>query len=169
MTSMIGTGSRIMLWLFVINLGIALGAGLYESRIVTPEWLSSSESVLRWNAEAARRDNTGMRFWIFVSTVPLTFVTLANAIIAWRTEGAVRNWWLGAAAVALMERTVTFSYFIPVMAALMQTPDPLTSVKVAATWMTLNHGRHALLLTAWLAALQAFSMAHNTRREGRVR
>lgn len=115
MTSMIGTGSRILLWLFVINLGIAFGAGLYESRIVTPEWLSSSESVLRWSAEAARRDNTGMRFWIFVTTVPLTIVTLANAITAWRTEGAGRNWWLGAAALAPMERTVTFSYFIPVM------------------------------------------------------
>jgi hypothetical protein len=56
---MSGTGSRILLWLLVINLGIAFGAGLYESRIVTSEWLSSSESVLRWNAEAARRNNTG--------------------------------------------------------------------------------------------------------------
>lgn len=29
-----------MLWLFVINLGIAVGAGLYESRIAVPQWLS---------------------------------------------------------------------------------------------------------------------------------
>jgi hypothetical protein len=156
---MAGTGSRILLWLLVINLGIAFGAGLYESRIVTSEWLSSSESVLRWNAEAARRDNTGMRFWIFVTTVPLTIVTLANAVTAWRAEGLVRSWWLTATALALLERTFTFSYFIPVMAGLMQMPDSPTSVSVAATWMTLNRGRHALLLTAWLAALQAFSMA----------
>jgi hypothetical protein len=156
---MSGTGSRILLWLLVINLGIAFGAGLYESRIVTSEWLSSSESVLRWNADAARRNNTGMRFWIFVTTVPLTIVTLANAVTAWRAEGLVRSWWLTATALALLERTFTFSYFIPVMAGLMQMPDSPTSVSVAATWMTLNHGRHALLLTAWLAALQAFSMA----------
>jgi hypothetical protein len=35
---MAGTGSRILSWLFMINLGIALGAGLYEVRIVMSEW-----------------------------------------------------------------------------------------------------------------------------------
>ena len=29
---------RVLFWLFVINLGIALGAGLYESRVVVPRW-----------------------------------------------------------------------------------------------------------------------------------
>jgi hypothetical protein len=29
---------RILLWLFVIDLGIAFGAGLYESRVVIPRW-----------------------------------------------------------------------------------------------------------------------------------
>jgi hypothetical protein len=29
-------GAKLVLWLFVINLGIAFGAGLYESRIVIP-------------------------------------------------------------------------------------------------------------------------------------
>ena len=28
----------ILLWLFVINLGIAFGAGLYEQRIILPQW-----------------------------------------------------------------------------------------------------------------------------------
>ena len=31
----------ILLWLFVINLGIAFGAGLYESRIAVPQWLTT--------------------------------------------------------------------------------------------------------------------------------
>jgi len=45
---------NIILWLFVINLGIAFGAGLYESRIVVPQWLSySPESGYRWNSDAA--------------------------------------------------------------------------------------------------------------------
>jgi hypothetical protein len=30
----------VLMWLFVINLGIACGAGLYEQRIVTPDWVS---------------------------------------------------------------------------------------------------------------------------------
>ena len=33
--------TEVLLWLFVINLGIAFGAGLYESRITVPQWLST--------------------------------------------------------------------------------------------------------------------------------
>ena len=44
---------KILLWLFVINLGIVFGAGLYEARIAFPQWLVySAESGYRWNAEA---------------------------------------------------------------------------------------------------------------------
>jgi hypothetical protein len=47
--------STTVLWLFVVNLGIAFGAGLYESRIVVPSWLSKGPGgTLRWNADAAR-------------------------------------------------------------------------------------------------------------------
>jgi len=31
--------TKIALWLFVINLGITFGAGLYEARIEFPQWL----------------------------------------------------------------------------------------------------------------------------------
>jgi hypothetical protein len=88
---MSGTTSTIILWLFVMNLGIAFGAGLYEHRIVVSTWISSSqEPGAHWNAEAARRDDTGRKFWAFVTTVPLTLLTLANLFAAWRASGAVR-------------------------------------------------------------------------------
>jgi len=46
---------EILLWLFVINLGIAFGGGLYEQRIVLPQWFSSSsEPGLRVNSAAMR-------------------------------------------------------------------------------------------------------------------
>ena len=52
-----GSVPTVALWLFVINLGVAFGAGLYEQRIVVPRWLSpSSDSNARWNAQAARAD-----------------------------------------------------------------------------------------------------------------
>ncbi|MGC1320788.1 MAG: hypothetical protein WA849_01275 [Candidatus Udaeobacter sp.] len=59
---------EIPLWLFVINLGIAYGAGLYEKRIILPQWFSkSAESGLRVNSEAMRQTNTGLRFWAYVT------------------------------------------------------------------------------------------------------
>jgi hypothetical protein len=54
--------ATVLLWLFVINLGVAFGAGLYEARIALPRWIvSSAESETHWNAEAARaaRDPSG--------------------------------------------------------------------------------------------------------------
>src|SRR3989454_12138719 len=121
-----------LLWLFVINLGIAFGAGLYEHRIVVGRWLTSSrESGAHWNADAARRDDTGRRFWAFVTTVPLTLLTLANLFVAWHGRGALRDWWLAAALAALVDRAFTFSYFIPTMVRLMRAPDSPESVAVA--------------------------------------
>jgi hypothetical protein len=36
------TFEEVLLWLFVINHGIAFGAGLYEQRMVLPQWFSRS-------------------------------------------------------------------------------------------------------------------------------
>jgi hypothetical protein len=156
---------KILLWLFVINLGVALGAGVYESRIVFDNWLTSSpDSALHWDAEAARADNTGLRFWAFVTTVPLTLLTLANLVAAWHAVGALRLWWLAAAVAALADRVFTFSYFIPTMVGLMQAPDSAGAVATAMRWEALNYLRHAIVLAAWLASLRAFALLYQTAR-----
>ena len=152
--------SRALLWLFVIDLGIALGAGLYESRIVVRRWIGSSpDGVRHWNAEAARQDDTERRFWGLVTTVPLTLLTLANLIAAWRAPGPVRGWWLAAAIAALADRVITFGYFIPTMVRLMRAPDSPESVAVAIRWAQLNYVRLAMLAAALVTALKAFSLS----------
>lgn len=161
---MLGRFSRVLLWLFVINLGVALGAGLYEGRIVFSNWLvSSPESGLHWNAEAVRLDNTGVRFWVFVTTVPLTLLTLANLISAWRAVSPLRGWWLAAGIFALADRIFTFSYFIPTMVGLMEAPDSSESIATATQWANLNYVRHAIVLTALLLSLKAFSVFYQDR------
>ena len=155
------TTSTILLWLFVINLGIAFGAGLYEHRIVVPRWISSSPaSGAHWNAEAVRQDDTGRRFWAFVTTMPLTVLTLANLYAAWRVSGTLRGWWLAAALAALADRALTFSYFIPTMVGLMGAADSPESVAAAVRWSNLNYLRHAIVMVAWLASLKAFGLLH---------
>lgn len=155
--------SRILLWLLVLNLGIAFGAGLYESRIVFPRWL---EGGYHWNAEAARADNTGLRFWIYVTTGPLTVIGLANLVAAWRHDGMSRSWWLRSSVAVLAERAFTFSYFVPTMLALMGGDLPGSeALDRARQWEILNYLRHAIVLAAWLLALKAFAVFN---REGRV-
>lgn len=153
--------STVVLWLFVINLGVAFGAGVYEHRIVVPQWLtSSSPEGPTWSAEAAREADTGLRFWAFASTGPLTILTVLNLLAARHASGATRRWWLASAGAALTERLFTFAYFIPTMVGLMGAPDSAESVDTAARWVTLNHLRHTIVVGAWLAALQTFALVH---------
>lgn len=155
-----------ILWLFVINLGISLGAGLYESRIELPEWLVVAADSGRsfWDADAAREANTGLRFWVYVTTVPLTLLIFASFIAAWHCTGPVRHWWLGAAAVELVTRIMTFAYFIPVMITLSSgSVAQADAVPMAQQWVNLNLIRHALGIVALVAALKAFSLFYATR------
>jgi hypothetical protein len=151
--------ATLLLWLFVMNLGITFGAGLYEARIAVPEWIGPG-SDHRWNAEAARRANTGVRFWVFVTTVPLTLITIASLAAAWVSGGPERRWWLAAALTALLDRLFTFSYFVPTMLKLMRAEglaEP-EATAIALQWVKLNYVRQAIVLAAWVAALKAFSL-----------
>ena len=74
---------RILLWLFVINLGTAFGAEIYESRVVVPRWQNTPPQT--W-------PNTGLEFWVYVTTVPLTLLTIANLVAVWQDRGPRRYW-----------------------------------------------------------------------------
>lgn len=143
--------SEILLWLFIINIGTAFGAGIYEARIVVPEWVRSPLTY-QW-------PNTGLHFWAFVTTIPLTLLTIANLIILWQTQGASRNWWLGAVIIIIIERISTFTYFIPRNIKIQKLAKSLSEPQIkimVKQWSTLNYFRNALSLLGWLAALQAF-------------
>jgi hypothetical protein len=147
--------AAIVLWLFVLTLGVAFGAGLYEHRITLPRWLDLAGG--HWSAEAAKQDDVGLRFWAFVSTGPLTLLTLASLYFALRSDGPLRAWWLAAGGLALGDRLLTFTYFIPTMVRLMEAPDTAAAVETATRWARMNFVRHALSGGAWFASLQALS------------
>ena len=103
-------------------------------------------------------------FWVYVTTIPLTLLTLANLIAAWLDRSARRRWWLGAGTIILLERIATFSYFIPTMIALTSSDLPQPEVKAGLSqWLLFNHGRHVLTFAGWLAALKALSMPADHR------
>jgi hypothetical protein len=153
------TAARLALWLFVVILGIAFGAGLYEHRIALPRWITRAGGVLHWDAASARRDDTGLRFWAYVSTGPLTILTLANLFFAWSASAPARAWWLAAASLVVAERALTFSYFIPTMVGLMNAADSPAAAATAVRWARFNYIRHLLVLGGWLAALKTLTLA----------
>ena len=141
-----------LLWLFIIFLGIAFGAGLYESRVVVPMWTSDPPASLA-------SPDSGHRFWAFVTTGPLTLLTVANLVAALQTQGPARAWWLTAAIVTLVERAATFGYFIPTIIRLQRTPTlTQTAVRTALPrWVRLNYVRNTLTLVTWIAALKVLA------------
>jgi hypothetical protein len=143
---------EILLWLFVVNLGIALGAGLYEMRVVVPLWASNPPVSIG-------HPDSGLRFWVFVSTGPLTILCLANLFYAWQALGPRHNWWLVAAILELVSRLMTFGYFIPTVIRLQRSQAPAAEVRAKfSQWITLNYVRVILTLAAWLAALKTLTL-----------
>ena len=154
------TDVPLVLWLFVVNLGLVFGAGVYEQRIVAPRWLERRPGEpARWHAASARSDDVGRRFWVFAATIPFTVLTFTSIALAWRAGSAAHAWWLAAASLAAIERLATAGYFIPVMVRLMRAADTPDVVAVATRWSRLNVLRHVLVLAAWLASLRAFELA----------
>lgn len=144
-----------LIWLLVIFLGITVGAGLYEARVVVPVWSTTPPET--WI-------NTGTAFWALVSTGPLTLIVLVSLIAVWWFDGPARAWWLGALGIVLVERIVTFTYFIPTMIWLQQQGGMSPEVSsTLATWSFINHGRHVLTISAWLLSLKALSLLSTAR------
>ena len=139
----------LLLSLFVIVLGTAFGAGLYESRVVVPLWMSDPPASL------ISGPDSGRRFWAIVTTGPLTLVTIANLVAALQYHGPARGWWLTAAGVTLVERVATFAYFIPTIIRVQRPALSQTAVRATlARWVRLNYVRNALTLVGWVVALQ---------------
>lgn len=128
------------LWLLVINLGIASGAGLYEALVVAPEWMSLP--VESW-------PNTGLMFWVYVTTIPLTLPSIINAMTLFKDTHPRRRWWWNAVIVLALERIATFSCFIPGMIVMMNGEAPWNEIDATLSQrLLLNHGRHLLTFPA---------------------
>jgi len=153
---------EILLWLFIINLGIAFGAGLYETRIILPQWFKKSPgNGLLVNSAAMNETDTGRKFWGMVTTMPLTLLTIANIVVAYQSTGQRHDWWLAASILIMVERIGTFTFFIPAAIKLMKA-EKLSSIeasRLAATWIRMNYFRNALTLIGWLLALKVLSLA----------
>ncbi|GAB2566013.1 anthrone oxygenase family protein [Spirosoma areae] len=152
---------QILVSLFILNLGTAFGAGLYETKIILPQWFpKSTESGYRVNTQAMRDIDTGRKFWAFVTTGPLTLLTVINLVFAWQSQQPGSTWWLAAALITLIERIGTFSFFIPTAIKLQQADNrPASSVtRLVSSWIGFNYVRNALTLIAWVLALIALSL-----------
>ena len=155
--------ARVSLFLFVVALGIDLGAGLYETRNVAPVWrraLVDHDAVASAFLESA--PNAGPRFWV-VLTPSVALLALLALVTGLHTSAPQRFWRLLATVVELAVVTSTFAYFVPNIIVLLGPRHATLAPDVLAarlhTWLTLNWVRVGLTAVAWLAALRALSLS----------
>ncbi len=136
-------------------LGIAFGAGIYEARVVLPLWFKKTNGLYHIQQENLVEIDPGRKFWGFITTVPLTLLTILNIILAVQSVEETQVWWLSAALIILSERIMTFAFFIPTIIKLQRIKDNSeeTSKKISR-WIRLNYIRNILTLAGWVLILK---------------
>ncbi len=137
-------------------LGIAFGAGIYEARVVLPLWFNKINGRYSINYENLTEIDSGRKFWGFITTVPLTTLTIINIVLASQLAGSISAFWLIASLIVLVERILTFSFFIPTIIKLQRnknmTDDQIN--KKISLWIGMNYVRNILTLLSWILILQ---------------
>jgi hypothetical protein len=150
--------TEILLLCSVINIGIALGAGLYETKIVLPLWFNkSANGNYHVNFDNMRSIDSGRKFWVFVTTIPFTLLMITNLAVAFQSQPPLHNWWVAATLIILIERIGTFTFFIPTAIKLQKGENLITEKisKLITWWLRLNYVRNALTLAALFVFLKA--------------
>ncbi len=158
--------AQIFLWLFVIALGIEIGAGLYETLVVMPLWTTAPpDSVIAYHQHNAANPqfalNAGGRFWMF-NTPLVGLLAIATLVTGLKTRPEHRKWRIVGTVLTLIVVVFTFAWFVPNIILLTgkgvmaMSPDEVTSL--ANWWVGLNWVRVVLYSAGWLAALRALSI-----------
>lgn len=155
--------SSTILWLFVIAIGLEMGAGLYETIIVVPLWANSAPgSVAAYyqlntlNPEFAL--NAGPRFWMFF-TPTVGLLAIATLLTGFRTSPEHRKWRIAGSIIAIFVIGITFAWFVPNIIRLTYDVPNMSPSEIAVTtkwWVNLNWGRVVFGFAAWICTLQAF-------------
>jgi len=153
---------KVIIWLLVLFTGVAFGAGMYEARVEVPQWFSVADGATVWQGEVAKAADPGLNFWAFVTTGPITLLTLLSVVLIWKTKGNVRRWWLVVLVFLLVDRIMTFSYFIPTMVELMDGKlVQVEAVRVAQQWANLNVVRLIASGLSFVAAIKLLVEWHH--------
>jgi len=157
------------LWVFVIVLGIEIGAGLYETFVVMPLWDTlppdSVTAYYRHNAANPQFTlNAGPRFWMFF-TPAVGLLGIGALVTGLRTNPEHRKWRIVGTVLAIIVVISTLTWFVPNIIklsgenVLTMSSDDVTSL--TNWWVRLNWLRIIVYLTAWISALRAFSLSPN--------
>jgi hypothetical protein len=163
--------SRVLLWLFVVVLGVVIGGGLYETLVVMPLWSAGPpESVLAYHRHNVANPrfalDPGGRFWMLF-TPTLGLLAAANLFSGLKARDGHRRWRVAASGIVLAVIIFTFAWFVPNIIRLTGGGVAgLADERIAGLtnwWVLLNWVRAALYIAALLAGLRALTIPPATK------
>lgn len=157
--------TQIFLWLFVVAVGLELGAGLYETLVVMPLWaLAPPDSVVAYHQHNVAYPqfalNAGGRFW-WIFTPMTGLMSLAALISGLKTRAQHRKWRMTAAVLVLIVVAFTFGWFVPNIMLLSSGGPGLNGEQIAGLtnwWVRLNWVRVVFYAAGWLCGLRAMTI-----------
>ena len=151
-------GEQFSLSLFIFSVGIGIGAGLYETRVVYPNWtLDPNPQTLGAKLISSGQAGAGRRFWPFVSPASM-LLALFNLYLAWQQTGSLRNIWFASAMVIVVKSIATYSYFAPAMIRRIGRAEKMDGNvlrKTVRIWAALSPVRVIAELFAWTLGIWA--------------
>jgi hypothetical protein len=151
-------GEQLSLSFFIFSVGIGIGAGLYETRVVYPNWtLDPNPQTLGAKLISSGQAGAGRRFWPFVSPVSM-LLALFNLYLAWQQTGSLRTIWFASAMVIVAKSIATYSYFVPTMMRKIgraEKMDGNTLRQTVRRWAALSPLRVITELFAWTSGIWA--------------
>jgi hypothetical protein len=157
---------RVLLWVFVVALGIEIGAGIFEMRVLVPRWaVAPPESV--WQLHRLNQDypqfmtDAGNRFWMF-STPGVGLLAILTFAACFATRGAHRRWLLASTILTIATVAATFIYFVPAIMMIASSVPGTNGAQITSmvhAWVALSWLRAGVYVTAWLCALRALTLS----------
>jgi hypothetical protein len=148
----------VILSLFLLFVSLGMGAGLYEARVVYPNWApDASPRTLGAKLISSGQAGAARRFWPYVSPAAL-LLAFVNGYLAWQHIGAVHLVWLAASLIIIIKSVVTYIYFVPTMMRRFEHAtgmEATTLRRMISLWTMLSPLRLAAEFVAWTAGVYA--------------
>ena len=144
--------------LAVLGVGMALGAGAYESVVMAPNFATNVPTSLEHVRGFMVSSNPGSYFRILAPATQL--LLLLSVVLNWRVPGS-RWWMMGGLVLMIATDVITFSYHYPrneimFVRPLLETPQAQLEA-AAREWGSANYVRVGLLVIASVCALRGLA------------
>ena len=149
---------QILLCVFVFSVGMGIGGGIYETRVVYPNWTKDpTPEGLSQKLVSSGQAGAGRSYWPLVSPTS-ALLAILNVLFAWHQTGLVRNLWLMSSISIVLKSVATYAYFVPTYIRRISKPETMNAAelrRIVRTWTTLSPLRVLVEMFAWITGILA--------------